>query len=98
MPNANYTAGRAREYRTVRLVEAAGYSAHRTAGSHGVWDVIGIGPQGVLLIQCKLNAKPTAVEWEAMREYPAPPNAVKLVHFYVTGTVAPLVLPVSKES
>lgn len=96
MPNANYTAGRAREYRTMNLLEAAGYTPHRTAGSHGVWDVIGVGEQTILLIQVKYNCRPTATEWEAMRLYLAPSNALKLVHVYTRGKREPLVLPVGK--
>ena len=92
MPNINYIAGRNREYRTMQLLEVAGYDCIRAAGSHGTWDVIGVGTAGVLLVQVKYNTPPSASEWEAMREAPAPTNATKLVHLYKRGKHAPEVL------
>lgn len=44
MPNLNYTRSRAKEYKTLHDLEAKGYFAIRTAGSHGIADVIGIKP------------------------------------------------------
>lgn len=44
MPNLNYTRSRAKEYKTVHDLEAKGYFAIRTAGSHGLADVVGIKP------------------------------------------------------
>lgn len=66
-----YGRGTSREYRTMRELEKRGYHAHRIAGSHGEWDIIGIpmsaGP--VLLIQVKLNCLPGKEEMKRMREY-----------------------------
>lgn len=78
----------------MRLIEAAGYRAFRTAGSHGEFDVIGVGEHGFLLVQCKYNVKPSPAEREAMELFPTPPNAVKLIHYYVKGKREPLVLNV----
>lgn len=81
----------------MELLNLAGYRAHRMAGSHGTWDVIGIGQQTIILVQVKYNCRPTATEWEAMRLYEAPSNAEKIVHCYTRGKREPLVLPVGKE-
>ena len=90
----NFERGREREYRSMRYLEAAGYRAHRTAGSHGEWDVIGVAVSGIVLVQCKYQCRPTKAELEAMREYPAPSNAQKLVHLYEKGRHAPIVVAV----
>ncbi len=92
MANSNYTRGREREYRSMRYLEASGYRAFRTAGSHGEFDVLGVSPTGFVLVQCKFNCKPTPAEYEAIREFPAPPNAQKLIHLYVKGKHAPEVV------
>jgi len=65
---SHYTKGRRAEYRTQRVLETAGYIALRTAGSHGVVDVIGLGPLGhVRLISVKAGvARPSGVEREAL--------------------------------
>lgn len=41
MPNKNYLRGRAYEYKAMRQLEEEGYTALRTAGSHGFADVLG---------------------------------------------------------
>jgi len=95
MPNKNYVAGREREYRSMHLLREAGYEPHRAAGSKGVWDIIGIGPQGMVLIQVKYQKRPSAREYHAMVAYAAPPNAEKYVHLYRKGIVKPAVIPVA---
>ena len=52
MGNKNYEAGRRYEYKAIEVLEGAGYEATRTAGSHGIFDVIACGPN-VRLIQIK---------------------------------------------
>lgn len=51
----NYTRGRTFEYRVMAHYRALGYTTLRTAGSHGLADIIAIHPARgeVLLIQCK---------------------------------------------
>lgn len=54
MPNRNYVAGRKFEYETKKYHELLGYTVLRTAGSHGLFDLIALGKnKPVLLIQCK---------------------------------------------
>lgn len=43
MPNPRYLAGRRAEYAIVKAYRDAGWNAVRTAGSHGLFDVIAIG-------------------------------------------------------
>ena len=89
MAATNYDRGRAREYRSMNLIEVAGYEPIRSAGSHGTWDVIGVSDTGILLVQVKLNEKPTPAEYEAMHRAACPPNGKKLLHFYRTGRHLP---------
>ena len=44
MPNLNYKRSRAREYQVFHELEKEGWMAIRSAGSHGVADIIGIRP------------------------------------------------------
>lgn len=56
MPRTNYERGVECERHAIHALEAVGYRAMRTAGSHGLYDVIAEGPTGVRLIQCKRTA------------------------------------------
>lgn len=81
VPNRRYAIGRRREYKSMEILEAAGYSCFRMAGSHGIFDIIGIGSSDVLLVQVKSDTrKIDEVDLEQMREFPAPENCKKLVH------------------
>ncbi len=64
MPNRNYNRGRNYEYEIVNLFKEAGYDAQRTAGSHGVFDIIVTKTDEenqricyLVLIQCKIKKK-----------------------------------------
>ena len=81
--------GTRNEHRTMRLLEAAGYCCTRAAASLGAWDVIGVGSTDVVLVQCKSNSWPGAVEMETLRAFPAPPNCRKLVHRWRDGRRLP---------
>lgn len=45
MPNINYRRGRAKEYKIFHDLEKEGYLVFRSAGSHGVADVIAMKPE-----------------------------------------------------
>ena len=47
MPNSNYTAGRALEYRVIKDLRSKGLKALRTAGSHGVADIVAFHPKSL---------------------------------------------------
>lgn len=68
------------EYKTMRLLEAAGYSCTRAAASLGTFDIIGICESDIVLVQVKANRWPESEEMEAIKEFKAPPNAKKLIH------------------
>ena len=73
--------GNRNERRTIKLLEASGYLCTRAAASLGAWDVIGIGPTDVVLVQVKSNEWPRSVEMETLRNFPVPPSGVRrLVH------------------
>ncbi len=72
--------GNRNEYRTMRLLEAAGYQCCRSAASLGVWDVVGIGSTDVVLVQVKSNDWPGSIEMQTLREFVSPPNVRRLVH------------------
>ena len=68
--------GNRNEYKSMRLLEAAGYACTRAAASLGVWDIVGV----IILLQVKSNAWPGSVEMDAIKEFKCPPNAKKLIH------------------
>lgn len=72
--------GNRNEYKSIRLLEAAGYACTRAAASLGVWDIVAIGSQDIILLQVKSNEWPRSVEMEAMQEFKAPLNCRKLIH------------------
>jgi Holliday junction resolvase len=72
--------GNRQEHRTMKLLETAGYQCTRAAGSLGAWDVIGIGPTDVVLVQVKSNEWPRSAEMETLRSFSVPPNTKRLIH------------------
>lgn len=72
--------GSRQERRTMALLEAAGYTCIKSGGSLGEWDVIGIGPRGVVLVQVKSTDWPGTLEMAALRESCPYPYVTRLVH------------------
>jgi len=72
--------GTRNEHRSIRVLEASGYACTRAAASLGEWDVIGISPTDVVLVQCKTRDWPGSAEMERLRLFPAPAGVRKLVH------------------
>jgi Holliday junction resolvase len=72
--------GARNEHRSIELLETAGYSYTRAAASLGIFDVIGVGPRDIVLVQVKSNEWPRSVGMEAIRNFPAPANCRKLIH------------------
>jgi Holliday junction resolvase len=61
--NANYRAGRAIEYEVVKHFQNKGYTAFRTAGSHGPYDVVAIrADRKPELVQCKRTSDVATAE------------------------------------
>ena len=74
--------GARNEHRSVAILEAAGYNCTRSAASKGAWDVIGVSSTDFVLVQCKSNRWPSAIELEEMKLFPAPTNARKIIHLW----------------
>ena len=72
--------GTRNEHRSMRVLEKAGYLCTRAAASLGAWDIIGISATDIVLCQVKTRDFPYSHEMAILREFPAPPNAKKLVH------------------
>ena len=47
MPNSNYRNGRALEYKVIKDLRSKGLEALRTAGSHGVADIVAFHPKSL---------------------------------------------------
>jgi len=86
----NYSKGRTREYYVMQDLEGAGYQCLRTAGSHGMWDVIAIGPHDIRLIQVKLNCKPSPAELQAIRAFRVIPGILKQLWIFKSGQKKPI--------
>lgn len=92
MANANYRKGREREYRTMRLLESAGYSAYRMAGSHSPVDVIAVDSLGLRLVQVKSGrAGVTPLDRETLKGLPRPPNSTVEVWRWKDRVRVPLI-------
>jgi Holliday junction resolvase len=72
--------GNRNEHRSMRLLEAAGYKCCRSAASLGAWDIVGVSPTDIVLVQVKSNDWPRSLEMETMQLFQAPPNCRKLIH------------------
>lgn len=82
MANRNYTSGRRFEYEVATRYREEGYEVMRTAGSHGLFDLIAIKPgRHVDLIQCKVTTSP-ATAARLLREFKENPpiEGIKNVH------------------
>ena len=53
----NYNKGRAFEYKVKQLLEERGFYVVRSAGSHGIVDLVAIGKEQVNLVQCKSDGR-----------------------------------------
>lgn len=77
--------GTAREHRSKRILEAAGYAVMRAPGSHGLWDLVGISPTGIILCQVKSRDLPGPLERESLDAFQCPPNCWRLIQRWRDG-------------
>jgi hypothetical protein len=77
----NYEKGRRGEYQIIKLLKSAGYDANRTAGSHGMYDVIAVNKTSVRLIQAKINEPITPADRETFQDFLVPKNVSKEIWF-----------------
>ena len=92
-----YAKGRRNEWRSMRLLEAAGYRCIRAAGSHTEWDFVAIGPCDIVLVQVKTGRLASPAEREAMALFPAPANARRLLHVWYPRQREPRVIEVGRD-
>ena len=84
----NYVRGRAKEYTVRDTLIAQGYTCIRAASSQGLWDVMGVRFDGVILVQAKLTSTGSFSEDEncqKLRDLPVPPNVRKELWIYESG-------------
>lgn len=81
--------GSRRERQTIEFLTAQGYTCTKSSGSLGVFDVIGVGANDVLLVQVKSNRWPSSVDMAAIANFAAPPNCRKIIHRWLDGRSAP---------
>lgn len=84
--------GTAAEHRAIRLLEASGFLCSRSAGSLGLFDVVGVGPLGVRLVQVKSGtARLSGVEREAITQLRVPANTTKEYWRFLPRATAPVI-------
>lgn len=85
----NYTRGRAFEYVRKAFYEEMGYAVLRTAGSHGLFDLVAIRGTQVMLIQCKRVRSQSAADLLIKRWKESPPltnGPTQVLDVYVQAT------------
>jgi hypothetical protein len=89
---SNYESGRRAEYRCQRILEAAGYTTARMAGSHGVFDVIAWNGAHARFIQVKRgSARMSPLEREAAEMMAVPKGCSKEQWRFPARATSPLV-------
>jgi len=70
--------GTSKEYKAIRLLRNEGYYTVRSAGSHGLWDIVAYNHTKVRFIQVKsAGVKPSAAERRALLHASVPRNCSK---------------------
>ena len=83
--------GSKRELKSMRLLEAAGYSVTKSGASLGLWDLVAVSATDFILVQVKSNRQPPPAEREQLEEFRCPPNCRKLIHVWKDYARQPLV-------
>ena len=84
----NYEKGANAEREAKSLLEMLGYQVMRSAGSHGIWDIVACHPTHVRLIQVKVEGAMTPAEHESIELYIEPPFCSKEVWTRLAGKKA----------
>jgi Holliday junction resolvase len=84
--------GRRAEHRARKLLEAAGYTVTRAAGSKGAADLVAWNTVHIRLLNIKSGTKYCGtLERETFALVPVPPNATKEIWRFPDRCVAPLI-------
>jgi hypothetical protein len=84
--------------RSIRLLEASGYTCSRADKNLQPWDVFGIGPTDMVLVRIVTGYWPNPEALTPLCEFPSPPNCKKLVHQWRDGAELPTVHLVPKSN
>jgi Holliday junction resolvase len=87
----NKAKGTRREHAARRILELAGYTVIRAAGSHGLFDLVAVGPRDCRLVQVKCNGYLSGVEREQLQLLVVPDNVVKECWRFVDRCRTPIV-------
>lgn len=90
-----YAKGRRLEYRAKKILEAQGYTVFRTAGSHGLFDLIAIKRDWMKLVQVKANRALAKIEHKKLQAFDNYPRALlgdKEVWHFEDGKSEPHIL------
>lgn len=84
--------GRAAEHRSRALLEAAGFSVCRAAGSRGLADLVAWDRVGIRFVSVKSGTRYASASERAMlRRMPRPANAQVEIHRWPPRAQAPLI-------
>lgn len=89
--------GSRNERRSRDLLKAQGFEVLKAGGSLGVFDLVGISAQEILLVQVKSNAWPPGREIEAIKAFGCPSNCRKVVHRWNDRQGAPVIREVGHD-
>jgi len=74
-----YKKGRVLEEKAKKELMEAGYYPIRSAGSKGLFDIIGISSVDIILIQVKSNRRASAKEVSLIKKFPCAENVKKSI-------------------
>jgi hypothetical protein len=98
MTNAHYRSGVYYERKALADLRRLGYCAIRSAGSHGIFDIVAISGERVLLIQVKSGgASLSKSDRDAWRALKLPPCAQYQIWHYRKGVNAPMITELACE-
>lgn len=69
MSNSKYISGRNYEYKTMQIMSDKGFTCSRNSGSHGLWDIVCVRFDTVVLIQVKSTKAKTYREEPSVQEF-----------------------------
>ena len=84
----NYTKGANAERECKKLLEMLGYDVVRSAGSKGMWDIVGVYCNHIRLIQVKVEGAMTPAEHESIELYKVSAFCTKEVWTRLAGKSA----------
>lgn len=91
MANKHYLSGRRKEYQAMEKLRNDGYEVSRSAGSHGVWDVVAVGFGITRLIQVKSNCKISNEDLSQFKKLSCGQGTIKEVWTYEKGNKTPMI-------